>query len=199
MFISDYKRLGSLYNACDRGRIGRFGGCGLEVLLWRARRAPRHFINDNVATDAFDFLRVLANAGRPQFGIGAKQILIGRFTDENAAATGQAFEPAGEIHFTPKHRVVLLLGARAHQADSRHAAVDARAEQENITKLHAIFAAKKLEGVPRPVGNFTSMGAVVTEKIGGMPFQSIVMKGALLPDHCAAKDPNWRQVSRPDY
>ena len=59
----------------------------------------------------------------------------------------------------------------------------ARAEQVNITSLHKVFDHKKLEGVPRPIGDFSSFGAVVTEKIGGMPLQSIVMKGALLPGY----------------
>jgi len=35
--------------------------------------------------------------------------------------------------------------------------------------------------VPQPVGDFTEHGAVATEKINGLPLQSIIMKAALLP------------------
>lgn len=42
---------------------------------------------------------------------------------------------------------------------------------------------KKLTGVPRPLGDFSKHGAVVTDKISGLPLQSIIMKAALLPGY----------------
>ena len=41
---------------------------------------------------------------------------------------------------------------------------------------------KKLGGVPRPIGDFADVGAVVSTKVNGLPLQGIVMKVALLPD-----------------
>jgi hypothetical protein len=37
--------------------------------------------------------------------------------------------------------------------------------------------------VPRPIGDFSSLGAVVAEKFTGLPLQSIIMKAALLPGY----------------
>ena len=41
---------------------------------------------------------------------------------------------------------------------------------------------RKLSGIPRPIGNFEELGAVVSTKINGLPLQSIIMKSASLPD-----------------
>jgi len=58
------------------------------------------------------------------------------------------------------------------------------AKQENANLQYvnqAINAKRKLDGVPRVLGDFSALGAVVSEKIMGLPVQSIIMKAALLP------------------
>jgi hypothetical protein len=57
----------------------------------------------------------------------------------------------------------------------------ARQEAENLERLYGTFTKKKLTGVPRPLGDFSNLGAVVAEKVQGVPIQSVIMKGALLP------------------
>jgi len=57
----------------------------------------------------------------------------------------------------------------------------AKTETENLAYAHALFRKKGLNGVPRPLGDFSHLGAVVIEKISGLPLQSIIMKAALLP------------------
>src|SRR4029077_14928524 len=57
----------------------------------------------------------------------------------------------------------------------------ARAEFVNLEHVYELSEKKKLNGVPRPLGNFTDLGAVVAEKFSGVPLQSIIMKAALLP------------------
>lgn len=57
----------------------------------------------------------------------------------------------------------------------------ASVENANLQYVHQISLKKKLTGVPRPLGDFSGHGAVVTDKIAGLPLQSIVMKAALLP------------------
>ncbi|MFB3916702.1 MAG: hypothetical protein ACE14M_08235 [Terriglobales bacterium] len=59
----------------------------------------------------------------------------------------------------------------------------ARKEFENLQGVFSIFQKKKLTGVPRPIGDFSEIGAVVTEKFCGLPLQSIIMKAALLPGY----------------
>ena len=61
----------------------------------------------------------------------------------------------------------------------------ARTEAENLNHVHRIFEKKGLVGVPRPLGDFTELGAVVAEKFSGVPLQSIIMKAALLPGYGA--------------
>jgi hypothetical protein len=70
---------------------------------------------------------------------------------------------------------------RSSRNGQQNAGNMARLEHENITKLHALFDKKRLQGIPRPIGDFTAQCAVVTEKFPGVPLQSIIMKGALLP------------------
>lgn len=57
----------------------------------------------------------------------------------------------------------------------------ARQEIANLQFAHLAMTRKKHGGVPRPLGDSSELGAVVTEKICGLPLQSIIMKAALLP------------------
>jgi len=75
------------------------------------------------------------------------------------------------------------LAAKVYRASkcSGNARAIARTENENLQYAYQALSKKRVEGVPRPIGDFSEMGAVVTEKIGGLPLQSIIMKAALLP------------------
>jgi Phosphotransferase enzyme family len=58
------------------------------------------------------------------------------------------------------------------------------AHQENANLEYVnqtVVGRKKLDGVPRVLGDYSESGAVVTDKIAGLPVQSIIMKAALLP------------------
>ena len=58
----------------------------------------------------------------------------------------------------------------------------ARQENTNLQYVNQTFKAKKkLDGIPRVLGDFSELGAVVTDKVAGLPVQSIIMKAALLP------------------
>ena len=59
----------------------------------------------------------------------------------------------------------------------------ARNEIQNLQFIHQTAKRRKLRGVPRPIGDFSEMGAVVSTKVNGLPLQSIIMKVALLPDN----------------
>ncbi|HXB20761.1 MAG TPA: hypothetical protein VNV88_05220 [Candidatus Solibacter sp.] len=61
------------------------------------------------------------------------------------------------------------------------AKVMAKVENSNLEFIQHLLKKKKLNGLPRLVGDFSEQGAVVTEKISGLPLQSIIMKAALLP------------------
>jgi hypothetical protein len=58
----------------------------------------------------------------------------------------------------------------------------ARAEAENLRFAYQAFEKQKVNGLPRPVGDFAELGAVVSTKVTGLPMQGIIMKTALLPD-----------------
>lgn len=57
----------------------------------------------------------------------------------------------------------------------------AKTENGNLYHIQQALHKKKLAGVPHPLGDFSEHGAVVTQKISGLPLQSIIMKAALLP------------------
>jgi hypothetical protein len=75
----------------------------------------------------------------------------------------------------------------------------ASTESENLQFVYGFVRSGAMAGVPRPIGDFSAMGAVVTEKLSGIPLQSIIMKAALLPgyaDHgmlrtAARNSGNW--------
>ncbi|HUS19065.1 MAG TPA: hypothetical protein VMZ25_05410 [Terriglobales bacterium] len=72
---------------------------------------------------------------------------------------------------------------RASKSGQQAARNLARLELDNLSAAHEIFAKKSLDGIPRPIGDFSDVGAVVSEKFTGVPLQSIIMKGALLPGY----------------
>ena len=57
----------------------------------------------------------------------------------------------------------------------------AKQESANLHYAHQALLKKKHNGVPRPLGDYSDWGAVVTAKVCGLPLQSIIMKAALLP------------------
>jgi hypothetical protein len=59
----------------------------------------------------------------------------------------------------------------------------ARKEAQNLQFAYQTTEKRSLAGVPRPIGNFCDLGAVVSTKVSGLPLQSIIMKAALLPDN----------------
>jgi hypothetical protein len=70
---------------------------------------------------------------------------------------------------------------RTSKCGQQGARAVAKTENENLAYAHSVFEKRNLTGVPRPLGDFSSFGAVVSEKISGLPLQSIIMKAALLP------------------
>ena len=70
---------------------------------------------------------------------------------------------------------------RGGKAGYEAARTKAKTEAANLNIVYKTFQKKKLTGVPRPLGDFTDLGAVVAEKFSGLPLQSIIMKAALLP------------------
>jgi len=58
----------------------------------------------------------------------------------------------------------------------------AQCELGNLLQISQPCMDHDVCGVPRAIGDFSSLGAVVCSKINGLPLQSIVMKAALLPD-----------------
>lgn len=77
------------------------------------------------------------------------------------------------------------LAAKVYRARNGGIATKNPAKQEyaNLRRVHEIFEKKRLTGIPRPIGDFSDLGSVVTEKLAGMPLQSIIMKAALLPGY----------------
>jgi hypothetical protein len=59
----------------------------------------------------------------------------------------------------------------------------ASAENDHLRSIWNIAKGKNLPGIPQPMGDFSALGAVVSEKLVGIPLQSIIMKAALLPGY----------------
>jgi hypothetical protein len=74
----------------------------------------------------------------------------------------------------------LYRASKCGQAGARSLAAT---ETAHLRSVWSIATAKHLSGIPRPVGDFSALGAVVSEKMTGIPLQSIIMKAALLPGY----------------
>lgn len=72
---------------------------------------------------------------------------------------------------------------RAAKMGGHQARKLAEHEYKNLELVYRRFSEKSLPGVPRPLGDFSGLGAVVSEKIQGLPLQSMIMKAALLPGY----------------
>lgn len=72
---------------------------------------------------------------------------------------------------------------RGAKCGSQGARGIAKLEFSNLERVYNMFQKRKLAGVPRPIGDFSEYGAVVAEKLTGLPLQSIIMKAALLPGY----------------
>ena len=72
---------------------------------------------------------------------------------------------------------------RASKCGQQGARSMAQIEAGNLAKVYAVFQKRSLSGVPRPIGDFAELGAVLSEKFNGLPLQSIIMKAALLPGY----------------
>ncbi len=72
---------------------------------------------------------------------------------------------------------------RASKCGPQGARGMAKVEANNLAQVYSVFQKRRLTGVPRPIGDFTELGAVVSEKMTGLPLQSIIMKAALLPGY----------------
>lgn len=74
----------------------------------------------------------------------------------------------------------LYRAGKSGQAGARQLAA---AENEHLRSIWSIASEKNLPGIPQPMGDFSAQGAVVSEKLVGIPLQSIIMKAALLPGY----------------
>src|SRR5581483_4156987 len=52
---------------------------------------------------------------------------------------------------------------RPTKCGANGARAQAKTEADNLSAVYSIFEKKRLSGVPRPIGDFTELGAVVTE------------------------------------
>lgn len=77
------------------------------------------------------------------------------------------------------------VAAKVYRSNKVHGSARdlAAAELSNLKFAFEIAENKGLTGVPRPLGDFSESGVVVSEKLNGLPLQSIVMKAALLPGY----------------
>jgi len=118
----------------------------------------------------------------------ALQLFAGHTELKNVRVVGHTPKPDHYtydivVDFTDASERVSAKVYRASKCGPAGAKQLAKTEFGNLSYVHKIFEKKELSGVPRPLGDFTDVGAVVTAKFSGLPLQSIIMKAALLPGY----------------
>jgi hypothetical protein len=83
-------------------------------------------------------------------------------------------------HGSERLSAKLYWAAKSGEAGARRVAA---LETEHLNLIWLIAQARGLAGIPRPLGDFSALGAVLSEKLVGIPLQSIIMKAALLPGY----------------
>src|SRR5262249_43275662 len=145
--------------------------------------------------------RMRAHLKKPVQGAGMAETVLDQILVELRQAAAQQYAERGELKnlrvvgHTPKSDHFIYDVCADFPASSEKIAVKmyraskcggngkavARTENANLQHVQNLLQRKKLAGVPRLLGDFSDYGAVVTEKISGLPLQSIIMKAALLP------------------
>ncbi len=85
------------------------------------------------------------------------------------------------VDFPAGNERVLAKLYRAGKHGPHHARELAESEFKNLRYAFQACGTKELSGIPKPLGDFTHFGAVVAEKVTGLPLQSVIIKAALLP------------------
>lgn len=88
------------------------------------------------------------------------------------------FDVCADLDRGSQRVAVKIYRAAKHGGNTRTVA---KLETANLLYAYESLLKKKQNGVPRPLGDYSEMGAVVTAKVSGLPLQSIIMKAALLP------------------
>src|SRR5208283_2230824 len=112
-------------------------------------RLPRHFVNAHGVANALDRDRKHFDARAGQRRVITQQMVVGRVADDDAAAAGNVFQPGGQVYLAAKHRVVVLVRFRSHEADGDQPGVDARAELQGTQRRPG----RQAGGKPRAVFN----------------------------------------------
>jgi hypothetical protein len=118
----------------------------------------------------------------------APELFPGHGLAKNVRVVGHTPKPDHFIHeiVVDFERGSARLAAKVYRgakSGSAKAISAAKTETDNLGFAYSTFAKKHLEGVPRPIGDFSAFGAVVSEKYLGVPLQSLIMKAALLPGY----------------
>jgi hypothetical protein len=72
---------------------------------------------------------------------------------------------------------------RANKCGHAGARTMAATETAHLRTVWNMATRRNLSGIPRPIGDFSGHGAVISAKLAGIPLQSIIMKAALLPGY----------------
>ncbi|GAC1648256.1 MAG: hypothetical protein NVS9B15_06920 [Acidobacteriaceae bacterium] len=130
---------------------------------------------ENVVDEIFSRLRATATEFYPQRGVCKTVRLVGH-TPKPEHYTYEAV-----LEFTGGQERV---ACKVYRSKTKDTPVKlARREFENLTTAFAAVHQDSVGGVPRPLGDHSDLGAVVSEKISGLPLQSLIMKAALLPGY----------------
>jgi len=142
-------------------------------------------------------------AGIPDPGVGMPENVIEQISSELRRTAAQLYPNHGELKnvrlvgHTPKpehyiYDIVIDFADGSERVAAKvyrngkggsDAKAKAKVEDHNLRTIYKTFEKKKLAGVPRPLGDFIDLGAVVAEKVTGVPLLSSIMKAALLPGY----------------
>ena len=122
-------------------------------------------------------IRLKGSEWYPQHGEVRAVRIVGRTPKPDHYNHDLAVEFA---HGSERLAAKLYRAAKSGEAAARRVAA---LETEHLNLIWLIAQARGLSGIPRPLGDFSALGAVLSEKLVGIPLQSIIMKAALLPGY----------------
>jgi hypothetical protein len=127
----------------------------LDQIVERLRDSGAKYFPGHSAVKA---VRVIGRTPKPEHCV--YEIVV-EFARENERVNAKVYRPGACGNSTPQ-----ALAAN---------------EVQNLTFAWQAARREGLDGVPRPLGDFSELGAVVSTKTAGLPLQNVIMRTALLP------------------
>jgi len=156
----------------DRRKVGA---------VFSAQTASSRRGGARTSENGIEAVAVEIGSAAPEWYPGKGEARAVRLVGRTPRGSHQVYELVIEFDEEPERvSVKLYRPGRNRAAEAKRIA---EVESANLRKMWGVAQSHQLEGIPRPLGDFSARGALVSEKLAGVVLQSMILKAALLPGY----------------